>query len=134
MTGYDTNILIYCCDSSDLVRQRKAMDLIESRTDGVLLWQVACEFLAASRKLAQQRFTQEDAWNRLKDFRNVLPLILPSSSTLSRAETLVRVHKLSFWDAMIVGACLEANITTLYTEDLPSVHKFETLQIINPFE
>jgi predicted nucleic acid-binding protein len=64
MTAFDTNILIYACDSADGGRQAKALDLIAATQDGVLLWQVACEFIAASRKLASQGFTPEDAWQQ----------------------------------------------------------------------
>jgi predicted nucleic acid-binding protein len=52
MIALDTNILIYACDKADLKRQQVALDLISSANDGVLLWQVACEFVAASRKLS----------------------------------------------------------------------------------
>jgi predicted nucleic acid-binding protein len=45
----DTNVLIYACDQADSRRQRVALDLIANSTDGVPLWQVACEFLSASR-------------------------------------------------------------------------------------
>ena len=51
MIALDTNILIYACDKADLKRQRVALDLVSNASDGVLLWQVACEFVAASRKL-----------------------------------------------------------------------------------
>jgi predicted nucleic acid-binding protein len=49
MIALDTNILIYSCDKADLKRQQVALDLVSSAGDGVLLWQVACEFVAASR-------------------------------------------------------------------------------------
>ena len=57
MNAVDTNVLIYACDQSDVRRQRLALDLITSTPDCVLLWQVACEFIAASRKLNKQGFT-----------------------------------------------------------------------------
>ena len=49
MTALDTNLLIYACDKADPQRQAVAIELISSVTEGVLLWQVACEFVAASR-------------------------------------------------------------------------------------
>jgi predicted nucleic acid-binding protein len=48
MIALDTNVLIYACDKADLKRQQVALDLVSSAADGVLLWQVACEFVAAS--------------------------------------------------------------------------------------
>jgi len=49
MIALDTNVLVYACDKADLKRQQVAIDLISSAGDGVLLWQVVCEFVAASR-------------------------------------------------------------------------------------
>ena len=54
MIALDTNVLIYACDKADPERQQIALDLISNARDGVLLWQVACEFVAASRKLRSQ--------------------------------------------------------------------------------
>ena len=51
MIAVDTNVLIYACDQADAKRQKVALDLITSTQDGVLLWQVGCEFISASRKL-----------------------------------------------------------------------------------
>jgi len=68
MTAFDTNILIYACDKSDATRNQVALNTIEATEDGVLLWQVACEFVAASRKLSVQGFTKQDAWNRLTEY------------------------------------------------------------------
>ena len=133
MTAHDTNVLIYACDYSDPVRQQKALNLIESSTDGVLLWQVACEFVAASRKLKTQGFGTDQAWNRLAEFLDLFPLVLPTAATLSRAEALTRKHGVAFWDAMILGACLEAGVDTLYSEDVPGLTTIGSLRVSNPF-
>lgn len=68
MIALDTNVLIYCCDKRDARRQQAALDLVAATTDGILPWQVACEFIAASRKLAGQGFTAAHAWQRLAEF------------------------------------------------------------------
>jgi len=54
MNAIDTNVLVYACDKTDPFKQGKAIRLIGELTDAVLLWQVACEFVAASRKLSDQ--------------------------------------------------------------------------------
>lgn len=53
-TAFDTNTLLYCCDKRDSSRQEKALKLVESHTDGVILWQVACEFVAADGRAVDQ--------------------------------------------------------------------------------
>ena len=133
MIALDTNILIYACDKADLKRQQVALDLISNAHDGVLLWQVACEFVAASRKLRSQGFTMADALERLADYLALFPLILPAAGTLERARILQAEDGWSFWDAMIVAACLECGVTRLYSEDLPGRAVRWPLEIVNPF-
>lgn len=105
---------------------------MESRTDGVILWQVACEFVAASRKLERQGFRPEDAWARLAEFLTVFPLILPSAGMLHRARQLHIDSRMSLWDALIVAACLEAGVTVLFSEDIPG-RAVPGLDFTNPF-
>lgn len=133
MIALDTNVLIYACDKADLKRQQVALDLVSRADDGVLLWQVACEFVAASRKLRSQGFTTVDAWARLADYLAIFPLILPTAGALERARLLHAEGGWSFWDSMIVAACLECGVTRLYTEDVPGHAVHEPLEIVNPF-
>ncbi|HAK96636.1 MAG TPA: nucleic-acid-binding protein, contains PIN domain protein [Planctomycetes bacterium] len=132
MTGIDTNVLVYACDKRDPVKQAKAQELIEKTGDGVLLWQVACEFLAASRKLDAQGFTPCEAWARLSELLALFPLLLPVAGVLTRSRDLQLEKKMSFWDALIVGACLESGADRLYSEDLPGGN-IDGLEVINPF-
>jgi predicted nucleic acid-binding protein len=100
--------------------------------DGGLLWQVACEFIAASRKLTDMGYTQAQAWGELEQLRRLWQVILPSEDVLLRAERLTASHNLSFWDSLL--ACIEGGITRLYTEDFDaSLSKAIGIEIINPF-
>jgi predicted nucleic acid-binding protein len=83
MIALDTNVFVYACDEADPIRQKCALELIESTTDGVLLWQVACEFIAASRKLSRRGFTPAQAWQRLDEFLDIFPIALPTADVLS---------------------------------------------------
>jgi predicted nucleic acid-binding protein len=134
MIAIDTNVLIYACDQADPRRQKIALDLIANAHDGVLLWQVACEFLAASRKLDKQGFTPTHAWNRLDEFRDLLPLVLPTDGNLTRAKELHLTRGASLWDALILAACVEAGVEILYSEDLPGFEDFEGVRVVNPFK
>ena len=42
-------------------------------------------------------------------------------------------HRLSFYDALIIAAALEAGCDTLFTEDMQHGRKFGGLTIVNPF-
>jgi predicted nucleic acid-binding protein len=133
MIALDTNVLIYCCDRRDSRRQQLALDLVAGTGDGVLPWQVACEFIAASRKLADQGFTAGQAWQRLAEFLGLFPLIMPAAAVLERARALHLEQQWAFWDATLVSACVEAGVERLYSEDLPGRTKIEALEIVNPF-
>jgi predicted nucleic acid-binding protein len=133
MIALDTNVLIYACDRSSPARQQRAVELIEHATDGVLLWQVACEFVAASRKLAGQGFTASDAWRRLAEFQALFPLVHPGPAVLTHAREWHVSRSVSFWDAMILAACADAGVEILYSEDLPGV-TVSSPKVVNPFQ
>lgn len=133
MIALDTNVLIYCCDERDPRRQQIALDLVAETTEGVLPWQVACEFIAASRKLAGQGFTAAQAWQRLEELLGLFPLVMPTPAVLERARSLHIEQQWAFWDATLVSACIESGVTRLYSEDLPGRAKIESLEIVSPF-
>ena len=134
MNAVDTNVLIYARDPRHPLKHEKARQLTAGMLDGVLLWQVACEFIAASRKLTDVGYTQAQAWRELRQLRELWKLIVPSEETLLHAEQLTAMHNLSFWDSMLVGACIEGGVTRLYTEDFDaSLSKATGVDIINPF-
>lgn len=61
--GFDTNIFVYAVNRFEPARQVAALDLLHRHPNGVLLWQVSCEFIAACRKLERHGVTPEDAWD-----------------------------------------------------------------------
>lgn len=82
----------------------------------------------------QTRFNPTQAWNRLTEFQEILPLVLPSAANLSRARQMHLAQGVSLWDALILAACLEAGVNVLYSEDVPALKHFETVRVVNPFE
>jgi predicted nucleic acid-binding protein len=133
MNAVDTNILMYVNDPRDLVKQGIAASLVYTLMEGVLLWQVACEYLAASRKLESLGYDRVQAYQYIRDLQQVWYTALPTWSVIDRAEALMNRFSLSHWDSMIIAACLEANIQTFYTEDL-GYSNIDGLGIVNPFK
>lgn len=133
MRAVDTNILIYAHDPRDPTKQKIALTLIKSLTDGVLLWQVACEYIAASRKLGKLGYSQTQAWQDVRQLRQVWTTLLPSWQTFDEAERLLNKYSLSFWDATIIAACLKGGVKRLYSEDFSGYGRVNGLEIINPF-
>ena len=88
----------------------------------------------SNRKLAPFGFTQAEAWRELERLRQLWTMILPSENVLTRAEQLTASHNLSFWDSLLVAACMEGGVTRLYTEDFDaSLSSATGIEIINPF-
>lgn len=133
MNAVDTNILMYVNDLRDPGKQAIAASLVASLTDGVLIWQVACEYLAASRKLEPFGYDRAQAYQYIRDLQQVWYTVLPTWAVIDRAEDLMSRFRLSYWDSMVVAACLEANVETLYTEDF-GYSNIDGLQIVNPFK
>ena len=134
MRAVDTNVLLYAHDPRDPKKQAIALSLLPTLTDGALLWQVACEYMAASRKLEPLGYSRADAWQDIQDLSRAWTTHFPAWQLLERAEQLLRGYSLSFWDAMIIAACLESGITRLYSEDFDAYQQIDGLEIINPFK
>jgi len=134
MNAVDTNILVYARDPRDLRKHTIARALLDSFSEGVLLWQVACEYVAASRKLSPIGFQKADAWQDIPDLRKSWQTLLPDWSVQDDAEALQKKYSLSFWDALIVAACLEGGVARLYSEDFDAYSQIESLSLVNPFK
>jgi predicted nucleic acid-binding protein len=127
---FDTNILIYATIQADH-RQAIARRLMSG--GGSISVQVLNEFAnAAHRKL---RKSWDEIHAALQALRSAFAAPLPiSARTHELALALAEQHKFSFYDALIIASALEANCTTLYTEDMHHGMTIRrNLQIINPF-
>ena len=63
----------------------------------------------------------------------MFPLFLPTHSVPGRALELHSRYSLSHWDSMLLAACIEAGVTTLYSEDFGAGTTYDTVTVINPF-
>ena len=110
-----------------------AESIVRTLPVGVLLWQVACEYISASRKLEPFGYSKEKAWQDIHKLRKLWVTQLPTWEMFERTEHLLALYSLSSWDALIVAACLEAGVTRLYSEDFDASSQAEGLEILNPF-
>ena len=134
MNAIDTNVWIYSYDTRDPQKQLAAQQLMASVRPLVLLWQVGCEFIAASSKLKPIGFTQDQAWQALANMQTTAAAILvPDAPVWSDARSIQQRHSLSFWDALLVAACIRGGVQTLYTEDMVSPRFIDSLSLVNPF-
>ena len=134
MNAIDTNIWLYSHDPRDPHKHLVAQQLIAMARPLALPWQVGCEFIAGSRKLAAQGFNLPNAWLALAKMQGIAKyLLLPVPQLWSEAESLQSRYSLSFWDALLVASCLQGNVQTLYTEDMGAPRIIDGLSLVNPF-
>src|SRR5215831_2540083 len=136
MNALDTNVLVYALDRNDPIKRQKARDLLRrlhiSQSLTVIPWQVAGEFLRWLRFCQQKgQISQNLLELYLRRFLAFFPLRFPNAAVLDRAIDLYAGYSLSHWDSMLLGACAESGVTTLYTEDIGSPRVVDTIQLVN---
>ena len=88
MIAVDTNVLIYAHDPRDGRKQSVALSILNSLTDDALLWQVACEFVASSRKLEPFGLTQTQARQEIRMLQRAWTCPLPSWDLAGAVKTV----------------------------------------------
>ena len=138
MIAIYTNVLIYSLERNDIEKRAKARSLLRQlrrQPDDVIIpWQVMGEFLRYLRSLQdQKRIDREDLERIFSACRRLFPIALPPTSILDQAISLTNRYSLSHWDSMLLGACAEAGVDTLYTEDMGAPVIIDRIALINPF-
>lgn len=133
MESVDTNILIYAGDPRDPRKQRMASELVDSIEDGVLLWQVACEYLNVTRRLHPGRDGLAIGHRRIQYLMREWEMAMPAGRMIDMAVDLLGRYSLSFWDSMIVAGCIHHGVDRLYTEDFDAYLRIGSLEVVNPF-
>jgi predicted nucleic acid-binding protein len=102
------------------------------KAGGKLSVQVLNEFAAVSRRKLNQ--TWPAIADAIDDAMALVDPPLPLSLDLHvAARALAEAHHLSFYDALIVAAAIEADCDTLYSEDMQHGRRIGRLEICNPF-
>ena len=138
MIAIDTNVFVYYVDSSEAVKQHQARqlirELIETRADPILLWQVAVEFLNCMRRWElADRIDRADTIRYFDGMEAWFELVVPNRTVLHTALDLNTRYSLSHWDSLLVAASIEAGVTTLYSEDMADGADYDGVRIVNPF-
>ncbi|HVA47497.1 MAG TPA: PIN domain-containing protein [Pirellulales bacterium] len=108
--------------------------LVQPPVETVLLWQVAGELLNGLRKWESAgRITSADVEAHFRDAFALLPLKIPTAKMFEAGFDLHARFSLSHWDSMLLAACKEAGVTTLFSEDMDSGTDYDGLTIVNPF-
>jgi predicted nucleic acid-binding protein len=131
----DTNMLIYAHDSSSGEKHEIARDLVKNlweTRNGVLSTQVMQEFyVTVTRKIPHP--LSHSAALRILNSLGEWKLHQVSMETISSGAELANLHKLSFWDGLIIASALDVRARYLITEDMQHGFKVGELELVNPF-
>jgi predicted nucleic acid-binding protein len=128
----DTNVLVYADDNATPAKQRKAVELVaehrRSRT-GVVSMQVLQEyFVTVTRKLRVDAAIVRRKVELLAEF----DVASPEVGDILAAIDLHRLHKFSFWDALVLRTAKQAGCSVVFSEDMQE-REIDGLRIVNPF-
>jgi predicted nucleic acid-binding protein len=129
----DSNIWIYALNAGGDARSDKARalitQLIADGQDIVLTHQTVAEVVNI---LKRERCDVARITAAIKSFE-AFTWCTPSLETLNAAHLLNAQHKVSWYDATLVQAALDAGCERFYSVDLQHGRKFGALAIVNPF-
>ena len=131
----DTNILVYAEDADAGSKRDTARDLLTDlwkTRQGALSVQVLQEFYVTVTRKLKRPMPKERAREIVLEY--LAWTVIPNTGELLAAALDLQPRLgLSFWDAMIVQAAVEAGCDHLYSEDLNAGQRYGTLTVINPF-
>ncbi len=138
MNAVDTNVLVYFVDRDEPAKRAEAIEvldrLVNEAVETVLLWQVAAEFLSCLRRWENQgRISRQEVVENLARVRSMVRCVLPTERIFDKSLDLSSRYSLSHWDSMLLAACIDANVSTLYSEDLGDGATYDSVTVINPF-
>jgi predicted nucleic acid-binding protein len=138
MNAVDTNVFVYALDHTEPAKQTKARELVDRLVQPpiqtVLPWQVAAELLSCLRKWeSANRITAADVEAHFRDVLSMFPLSIPTAKVFEIAFHLKAQFSLSHWDNLLLAACKEAGVATLFSEDLDPATDYDGLRVVNPF-
>jgi predicted nucleic acid-binding protein len=130
---FDTNVLVYSDDKAAPAKQRRALGLIaehrRART-GVVSLQVLQEyFVTVTRKLG----IDPAVARRKVELTAEFDVATAELADILAAIDLHRLHKISFWDALVLRMAKQSGCTVLFSEDMQAARVIDGVQIVNPF-
>ncbi|MEZ6082293.1 MAG: hypothetical protein R3C56_43440 [Pirellulaceae bacterium] len=97
-------------------------------------WQVGGEFLCCLRRWENAgRIKRNDTQRHLSQLESMFTFVFPAQTILASSLQLSSRYQLSHWDSMLLAACIDAGIDTLYSEDLSAGMTYDSVTVINPF-
>jgi predicted nucleic acid-binding protein len=129
---FDTNVLVYAQAADEPQKRKTARKLLATHLEdqtAVFSTQVLQEyFVAVTRTGLPAEIAQQHAATYAQ--ANVVQV---TTELILAAIDLHRLHRLSFWDALIVRSARAAGCGVVFSEDMKDVQNYEGVLIQNPF-
>ncbi len=129
----DTNLFVYADDAGTPDKQQRAIELItecQARGLAIVSLQVMQEYFAiATRKLGVDPALAQKKVELMARMRVVR---IVESDVIAAIEGH-RLHRVSFWDALILHAARIGGAEILYSEDMQDGWRPGGLRVVNPF-
>jgi len=135
-TFLDTNVFIYSADQTDPGKARRAQKLIADAVNhgnGVSSFQVIQEFINVVLRRFAKQLHIADVERYLATVFGSMLIVHSSFALYSSALHHQSRYRLSWYDALIVAAAVEANCKILCSEDLQNGQRFGSMTVKNPF-
>ncbi len=138
MIAVDTNVIVYSLDHDETTKQPLAIaligDLLAAPEPPVLPWQVIVETMACLRRWPTKRQAIAiDIETVVQELLISFQVALPRTAILAKSLELTQRYSLSHWDSLLVAACIDAGVDTLYSEDMTHGAVYGSLKVLNPF-
>ena len=129
---FDTNVLIYALVSQDRQKRKVAQSLLRTHADdltAVVSTQVLQEFFANATRLG---LPPDLARQQVADFAEA-DVVQVTKDLILAAIDLHRLHRVSFWDALILRAARAGGCKVVFSEDLNDGQTYDGVRVENPF-
>ncbi len=132
----DTNVFVYEFDTREPEKSALAADLVRkaiATRSGVVSYQVVQEFFSVAFTRFLKPLPVHEAEHYLRTTFAPLLAVHSSPRLFLEAIRIRSVHRLSWYDSLIVAAALEAGCEILYSEDFQAGRSLDGIKIKNPF-
>ncbi len=132
---FDTNVLVYCMDAGDPMRQARAIERFARACEQdtvVLSAQVLQEFYAITTRKLKPPLPPAEALAQMERLAN-FEVLGSSAGSVLESVRLAQRYRLQWWDALILEAALRSGADLLVTEDGQHGQRFGKLTLENPF-
>lgn len=134
----DTNILGYVFDSREQEKRQISRDLLAKCWEGEIQYAVSVQNLAEFAVIVTEKVANPLPPDTVRAFIHTIIAydgwikIGYSGKTIEEAIKIQTLHKIHFWDALIIATMKEHGLSLLYSEDR-HLARVPSITVINPY-